>query len=238
MPPSTPNPGSAAILAILLEAEQAGVGKLLRTTLMKYLYLLDVYMAEESQGQTWCGVTWGFHHFGPYSTALADEIDRLAELSLIQAVSGGGTTKDYFLYTVGEWSTAKTFETLGFPSNVRIKLLNAIREFRNSLSALLDTVYFRTEPMANARPGDDLDFSECRRLSFASIKPLQMKSIDSKASVLLLKKLEERAAAKKQAISKIIWEGPYDDVYSQGIAELNGEPLEAGLSGRATIAVQ
>lgn len=92
--------------------------------------------------------------------------------------------------------------------------------------------------MANARPGDDLDFSGCRRLSFSSIKPIKMKSIDSKASVQLLKALEERAAARKRTISKVVWEGPYDDIYSQGIAELCGEPLMAGLSGRATIAVQ
>lgn len=238
MPPSTPNPGSAAILAILLEAEQAGVGKLLRTTLMKYLYLLDVYVAEETEGQTWCETSWGFHHFGPYSAVLADEIDRLADRSLIQTVSGGGAAKDYFLYSLGEWSTAKSFETLGLSSNVRLKMSGSIREYRNSLPDLLNTVYFRTAPMANARPGDDLDFSDCRLLSFSSIKPIKMKPIDSKASAQLLRRLEARALAKKHMIGKVVWEGPYDDVYSQGIAELCGEPLVAGLSGRATVAVQ
>lgn len=210
----------------------------MHTALMKYLYLLDVYMAEATEGQTWTGAQWGFLHFGPYATTLANEIDTLAQRSLIQSFSGGGTGKDYILYTVGEWSTAKSFEALGFPSEVRQKMATAIRQFANNLSDLLDMVYFRTEPMRDAKPGDALDFSGCQRLSFSSIKPLKMKPIDSNISSALLRKLQERATAKKHTISKVVWEGPYDDVYEQGIAELSDEPLEPGLRGRATIAVQ
>lgn len=236
MPSSSSSPGTAAILAILLEAQQAGVSKITRTALMKYLYLLDLYMAEESQGKTWTGTAWRFHHFGPYAQALADEIDILSGRSLIQEFGGGGTSKDYMLYSLGEWSTAKTLSALGFSAYIRDSLARDIRSFANDLPSLLNKVYFRTEPMAKASPGDTLDFSECERLAFSSVKPIKMKPINRKAADALLAKLQGRVANRKEPA--VVWEGPFDDVYFQGIAALSGDPLEEGLKGRADISIQ
>ncbi len=238
MPSPTSSPGSAAILAILLESKQAGVGNITRTALMKYLYLLDFYTAEDTQGNTWTGAAWRFHHFGPYAQALADDIDLLAGKSLIQEVSGGGASKDYTLYSIGEWSAAKTLAALGFSSYVRDRIANDIRRFANNLPSLLDKVYFRTEPMSEARPGEMLDFSGCERLEFSSVKPIKMNPIDQKAASTLLKRLQERVAKRKRSGSKVVWEGPFDEIYSRAVAELTGDPLEDGLKGRAGIVIQ
>lgn len=174
-------PSAAAVLAILLEAKQAGVGKVMRTALIKYLYLLDLYMAEETQGTTWTGAAWRFSHFGPFAAALAEELDQLAAQSLIQEALGGGQTKDYVLYSVGEWSLAKTFEELGIPRDVRMRLAQAIRHFSNELSALLDMVYFHTEPMRAAVPGQVLSFQNARKINFkADIKPIKILVTDTK----------------------------------------------------------
>lgn len=239
MPSPNSSPGSAAILAILLESKQAGVGNITRTALMKYLYLLDFYTAEDTQGNTWTGAAWRFHHFGPYAQALADDIDLLAGKSLIQEIAGGGgSSKDYTLYSIGEWSTAKTLAALGFSSYVRDRIAKDIRRFANSLPSLLDEVYFRTEPMSGARPGQALDFSGCERLEFSSVKPIKMKPIDQKAAAAVLKRLQERVAKRKSAGSKVVWEGSFDEIYSSAVAELTGDPLEDGLKGRADIVIQ
>ncbi|WP_126463831.1 hypothetical protein [Sulfuritortus calidifontis] len=133
-------------------------------------------MAEETEGTTWTNTSWRFLHFGPFASALADEIDLLAKHSKIQEFTGGGGTgKDYTLYTVGEWSTAKTFEGLGLPRDVRLKLSKVIRDFANDLSSLLDMVYFQTEPMQGVRPGQELSFESARKVDFKTdIKPIKI----------------------------------------------------------------
>lgn len=180
MTASAPSNAASAILAILLEAKQAGVGKITRTTLVKYLYLLDLYMAEEHGGNTWTDAPWVFLHFGPYAQTLADDIDMLASRGLIQEIAGGGgTDKDYTLYTVGEWSQAKSFESLGFPLDVRLNLSNDIRKFSGDLPLLLDKIYFHTAPMRRVRPGQRLSFESARKANFkVDVKPVKIPVAD------------------------------------------------------------
>lgn len=81
----------------------------------------------------------------------------------------------------GEWSLAKTFEELGIPRDVRMRLAQAIRHFSNELSSLLDMVYFHTEPMRAAVPGQVLSFQNARKINFkADIKPIKILVTDTK----------------------------------------------------------
>lgn len=155
-----------AILAILLEAKQAGVGKLTRTALVKYLYLLDLYTAEETGGKAWTEASWVFLHFGPYAQSLADDIDTLARRGILAEQPGGGTTKDYTLYTLGEWSYAKGFEHIGLARDVRMRLSEDIRRFSGDLPSLLDKIYFRTSPMEGVRPNDALSFRSAKKVDY------------------------------------------------------------------------
>lgn len=239
MPPPNSSPGSAAILAILLESKQAGVGKITRTALMKYLYLLDLYMAEETQGNTWTGAAWRFHHFGPYAQALADDIDLLAGKSLIQEITGGGgSSKDYTLYSIGEWSTAKSLEALGFPRDARMRLGEAIREFAQNLSGLLDMVYFRTEPMRGVRPGQDLSFASARKVDFkADIKPVQIPVTDSARAAniqALAKKIGENYLRASQRLPDQYVRPIRDEHYAQAIAGNEDDRIEGEYSAELT----
>lgn len=163
----TANPQAKnAILSILLEAKQGGVGKITRTALIKYLYLLDFWMAEATGGNTFTGVEWRFHHFGPYSNALAADLDWLSTQPSVEKEDISGKDKDYFLYSIGEWAKAQTFEALGLPIDVRLNLIEAIKRYAGDLSGLLDFVYFKTAPMQGATPGAVLSFAGFRKLNF------------------------------------------------------------------------
>lgn len=239
MTPSASSPGSAAILAILLESKQAGVGKITRTALMKYLYLLDLYMAEETLGKTWTEADWRFHHFGPYAQSLADEIDFLSGRSLIQEISGGGgTSKDYTLYTIGEWSTTKTFEALGLPRDVRMRLGEDIRRFAQDLSGLLDMVYFRTEPMRGVKPGQALSFSTAQKVNFKTdIKPIQIPVSDpARAAKIqaLAKKIGENYLKASQGFPDNHLRPIRDEHYAKAVAGNGGDRIEGEYSAELT----
>lgn len=171
---------SAAILAILLETKQAGVGKVTRTALIKYLYLLDLWFAEESGGATFTKAEWKFHHFGPYADALASALDFLSTQPAVEHEDRDRTDKSYSLYWLGAAAQVKPLEAL-VPQDVRIRLEVAVRRFANDLSSLLSYVYFETEPMRNARPGDLLSFTGLRKLNFKSdIKLVKVPIADTK----------------------------------------------------------
>lgn len=183
------DPQIAAIKSILLEAQQAGVGKLTRTSLIKFLYLLDLFTAEESAGKTWTGAEWRFLHFGPFAGTLADQIDYLASKSFIEQSAGGGTDKEYFLYSLGEWNSARPLREIGVSANVAFRIAAAIREYAGNLNKLLEWVYFHTLPMQSARPGEKLSFDEVRKVDFkADVKPIRVPTTD-KAKIRRLKEL-------------------------------------------------
>jgi len=186
---------SQAILSILLEAKEAGVGKLTRTALVKFLYLLDLYTAEETGGKTWTEASWVFLHFGPYAQSLADEVDSLARRGILAELSGGGTAKDYTLYTLGEWSSAKSFEHIGLPRDVRMRLADDIRRLSGDLPALLDKIYFQTAPMECVRPNDALSFQSAKKVDYKTdVRPIPIPVTDpAKARKIkeLLRKIGE-----------------------------------------------
>lgn len=155
-----------AVAAILLEAKQVGVYKLTRTALTKYLYLLDYWTAKETNGKTFIGATWKFHHFGPYSDAIASGIDLAATQPRINKVDVATLDKDFVLYSLSNYGSQKTFQSIGVPLNAAISLTQAIKAFASDLNGLLNFVYFRTEPMSGVKPGDILDFSKLRKLDF------------------------------------------------------------------------
>lgn len=168
-----------AILSILLEVKQAGIGKITRTALIKYLYLLDYWTAEETGGEIFTGTEWRFHHFGPYSDVLAADIDWLSTQPSVEKEESTGKSVDYFLYSLGEWAKAQTFESLGLPITVRLNLIEAIKHYSGDLNGLLGFVYFKTEPMQRAKPGDILSFAGLHKLNFKTdIKQIRVPVTD------------------------------------------------------------
>ena len=91
-----------AILGLLQAAGDEGVGPLLKTVLHKFVYLIDLYEAEQSLGQTFSGSEWRFLHFGPFSPAVSERIQQLAGSGEIAHVGGTRSDDDaaYELYSL------------------------------------------------------------------------------------------------------------------------------------------
>jgi hypothetical protein len=232
MTPTTDNPAKAAIQAILREAEHSGVRGVVRTSLIKYLYLLDLFVARETNGLTYTGATWRFHHFGPYADILADELDNLAQTPSVDCLQGGGQSKDYSIYKLGGYGIGKSLEELGLSFDVRNSLSNTIRQFAGDLAGLLNYVYFHTEPMAEAKPGDILSFQTANKPEFKrDIRTITVPVKDQKKLERmkgLLRKLGENWESRAKSHSGKMTAPVRDQHYTATLAD---DDL-AGVTGR------
>lgn len=225
------------ILAILREAADQGVAPMLRTTLVKFLYLLDVYTAENNAGTSVSDVEWRFLHFGPFSAQVAGVIDELSNQGAIFADHRKAEVgnKEFVLYNLSDRQRADNLRQLGIPGVIQTRLHADMKRYARDLPRLLDYVYFHTAPMFEAQPGDVLDFSGYLKMTTEDVKPVEMNKLRPKAIKKTRTELRKLIQARKS--QERIEQGPYDDTYSSGLSILDGEPLETGFSGRAKLRV-
>ncbi|WP_141699386.1 hypothetical protein [Candidatus Thiosymbion oneisti] len=225
------------ILAILREAGDQGVAPMLRTTLVKFFYLLDVYTAENSAGTPVSDVEWRFLHFGPYSYQVADAIDELSNQGVIFADhrKAEAGNKEFVLYHLNNRQRAGDLRQLGIPGTIQTRLHADMKRYARDLPRLLNYVYFHTAPMFEARPGDVLDFSGCLKMTIEDVKPIEMNKLRSRAIKKTRTKLRKLIQARKS--QEQIEQGPYDDTYFSSLSILDGESLETGFAGRAKLSV-
>jgi hypothetical protein len=225
------------ILAILQEARGQGVAPLLTTTLVKFLYLLDVYTAEHTAGTPVSDIEWRFLHFGPFSAQIGIALDELSAQQIIfvdQRETAEGD-KEFVLYDLSDRQRANDLGQIGLPGSIQTRMQGDMKRYAMDLPRLLDYVYFRTAPMAEAQPGDVLDFSGCLRIVPEDVRPVQMNKLRPKAIKQARNKL--RGLIKDRKSQERVEQGPYDDAYYSALSILDGEPLETGLTGRAKLKV-
>src|SRR5205809_876267 len=124
-----------------------GDGKLVRTRLMKLLYLAD-YEARRFLGGPISGAKYIWHFFGPYDPKLPRWINRLKDCGVVvEAPVTYPSGKQGFLYTPGPTSTLESF------SPVEVEVLSYVcRQYaRVELRELLEDVVYQTEPMLLAQ---------------------------------------------------------------------------------------
>jgi len=167
---------AVTVLAILQEARDAGINQLNKTTLVKFIYLLDVFVAEEHNGaQRWTDYPWKFLHFGPFASEILETLDSLVAKASIDVEERGSEGKEFVLYGLPHERPARSLAAIGVPDSARLRLQPAIRGYAFDLPNLLNYVYFRTAPMEDAHPGDDLSFASCRKLDYRNdIRPLTL----------------------------------------------------------------
>ena len=230
----------AVILAILNLSRSEGRTKILRTVLMKLIYLLDVYSAETNpEKETFTGLEWKFYHYGPFSFEAADVIDSLAMRGMLSEEiieAEFRDDKEYKLYSIPDYSSPKNLTELGVPSRVKLNL-SADMKRNDTLSSLLDYVYFKTAPMISAKPGDILSFKNCEKLNVADFKPLEMKPLNKKKLAENKRRLRELIDQRKNQ-SQLSFAGACDEVYEKSMAALDGEPLPTGIKGKATLNIK
>lgn len=225
------------ILAILREAKEQGVAPVMRTSLVKFLYLLDIYTAQESEGTPITGAEWRFLHFGPFSPALAERLDELEASKKVSVYRHEARTgeKEFVLYNLGTDAKAPGLTDLGISTSIQTSIRADMKRYGKDLSALLDYVYFRTPPMADAKPGEVLDFSECRKLSINDVRPVEMLPLRPKAIKKARHKIRDLIQARKS--QEKIEQGPFDEAYQSGLELLDDAPTDTGLTGKAKIKI-
>lgn len=123
--------------------------------LLKYLYLADLARAQTHEGESYSGVDWRFHKFGPWAVEAFQQVPPAR--AHIQAECRKFTSR-YQADTLRWRVPADRLERCeaGLPREVARSVAAAVRAFGSDTSALLHHVY-RTPPMLQARPGDPLD---------------------------------------------------------------------------------
>ncbi len=146
--------------------------------LVKFLYLADLYHARQAKGHTATGWPWAFVHYGPFCGQALDAIDAAVRRGVIEAgpYQSRYDGEQHFIYRSPSKERPKAAEII--PVAVAGVLQAAIATWSGDTAGLLDHVYFETEPMVQATPGQRLDFSVAQWPSRP--EPVAMKRLSPK----------------------------------------------------------
>jgi hypothetical protein len=201
--------------------------------LVKFLYLVDLYNARKNKGQTLTGWPWKFVHYGPFCSESLNAIKEAVEKGYIESYSYESKfdEEEHFLYRYK--ADQEPTITSQLPFYIVGQIQAAIKKWADDTFALLDYVYFETEPMAGIKPGDLLDFSKSKETPVVheiSMKKLSKKKLTEGKEIIA--KMRDNfnnglQVCETQAI--------YDEVYSKALDFLNGEDLNLSITGKAVI---
>ena len=221
---------------IVWYATQRGT-RLTTIRVIKFMYLADLYYAREQHGQTMTGWPWAFIHYGPYCTKAYQALENAASKDLIAKRAYDSKFKDeFFLFSCDDEHEPSMVERL--PVYVIGHLQRAIAKWGDDTAALLDHIYFETEPMFDAKKGEVLDFAKAKPIRRS--KPVELKKL-SRERVELARKHIKNLGKKLDTGTKRLQQenaqmkGLIDDVYFRALDYMDGEDLKPGLSGRARI---
>ncbi len=165
------------------EEEHFPIGKVRIT---KLLYLLDVEYYRDN-GSTFTGLNWIYYKYGPYTAEIDDvfsqggiklEEEAISSKKNIKRLMVSESVADYSVNTHLENYLHRIWTAWGM----------------EALPRLLDFVYFETEPMFNAKRGEQLDFSKVIKKEI----PRKIKWTPEKQ-----KKLQEIGKAIREKLTKI-----------------------------------
>lgn len=212
--------------------------KLTTVRLVKFVYLADLYHAREHSGKTLTGFPWAFVKFGPYCSEVMMEIDDLSRAGAIfaQVMESKFSGKEFTLFTCKDRQAEHIEDRI--PLEVLSPLKRAIKTYGEDTAALLDHVYFETEPMDQVRKGDLLDFSKAtplRKGQSPALKPLPKEKIAAARGHITRLVEKTRKGALNLQSDALGSRRLKDDVYHEALQYLNGQELETGLEGTARI---
>lgn len=209
--------------------------------LIKYVYLGDLAYARRHEGKTFTGVNWQFYKFGPWSQEVNARIQ--PALSYIGAVattlpSDFEGKDDWTRWSVRDDHLLEEKER-ALPAAITTHLRPDIRKFGKDTPNLLDYVY-RSSPMLNAAPHENLDFSVVARspgerrhespaLRVDSLSESKKKKLRERLQAL--RKESEQRVRREQSFINPVKNPRFDKVYDEGVAwldEIAGEPLKPG----------
>ena len=222
-------------------ATQVGI-KLTTNKLVKFIYLVDLYHARIKKGQTITGFPWKFVYYGPYCTEARQSIESAAQDGFVCREifdSKFSLEKDYSLFSCDDPEAEKLEELIHL--GVLSQLHSAIKKYGDDTPQLLDYIYFETEPMEGVKKGDVLDFSKAHMPD--RVRTIQLKKIPDDKIKFAREKIKLLGAQFKSDREKLVKEDQENDKYKTESYYkfkklLDGDPLEAGLTGTAKIKIE
>ena len=209
--------------------------------LIKYAYIADLAYSQTHDGQSFTGVEWRFHKFGPWSSEIYERLEpALSIVDITRTESSHPKYEDDFIrwMLVDDELASQLADQL--PLSVSLAVQKAVRSFGSDTASLLNHVYL-TRPMLSAAPGEYLDLSpdpkmwkECAEPPKTGAKqPLSKKDKEERKRKLenLRSLVRERIQARRNKPEMIEPDPPprYDEVFQKGLATLDleaGTPLE------------
>lgn len=196
-------------------------GYLNKTKLIKYLYLIDVEYYRR-HGAVFTGFNWIFYDYGPWAyeyNEIFDEINISPDFTLRTGSSPELDTQ--FISVSDGVETSFVFDDLENQIAARPIIDRWAIE---SLSQMLNYVYFHTEPMVVAIRHQKLDFGKIRKLDPIPKFELTKGNLTKSEKEKIRKKIQERVSQKIVARMRNEFTPPnYDQVYSEGMRVLEEE---------------
>jgi hypothetical protein len=125
------------------------------TRLVKLLYLADLEWRRLHDGEPLANLNWRFLHFGPYAYELAE---LLGGPEIEKTEFAGGKIAHRLCFEPEELDGPQV------PDEASHLIARLVKTWGDAdLNAMLDYVYFETEPMEKAKRGERLDFSVLRQ---------------------------------------------------------------------------
>lgn len=221
---------------IVWYATQRGT-RLTTIRVMKFMYLADLYYAREQDGQTMTGWPWAFVHYGPYCSEAYQALESAASNELIAKRAYDSKFRDeFFLFSCDD---EREFPIGGrLPVYVIGQLQLAIVKWGDDTAALLDHVYFETEPMFDAKKGELLDFTKAKPMQRS--KPVELKKLSRERIELARKHIKNLGKKLDTGMKRLQQENAQmkelvDDAYFRALDYMDGEDLKPGLEGTARI---
>jgi hypothetical protein len=230
---------------VLAAAGQEDVGnqELGPIHLVKYVYLADLSFAEAHGGETLTGAEWQFYHYGPWSSAVYSRIQNVVQdvHATERVITSYKYESDFVRWKLQDDELYESLQA-ALPFEVRRAIRDAIHRFGDDTTSLLHHVY-TTSPMLHAAPHERLSFTsskeqavmdskEATRVETPQVAALSKKDLKKKKEKLeALKERIKRRLAEKEQKQVMVKPEPaprYDDVYFNGVAQLNelaGTPI-------------
>ncbi len=211
--------------------------------LVKYVYLADLAFAEKHSGETFTGIPWRFHHFGPWSPDVFNRIAPVVQEVGAQerSISSPKLEEDIKRFSLVD---EDLFEQLDreLPLILTLTIKRLIHLFGDDTTSLLHHVY-RTKPMLEAAPGEQLFFKietfeeeehpevlskvsdvvELYRTPSTKKRKADMKAFKEQIQAKLAEKKLQKAQIKYSEPPR------YDDVFFEGVKWLDslaGDPVK------------
>ncbi len=214
--------------------------------LIKYLYLADLAYAEKNNGQTYTGLKWKFHNFGPWSVEAFNRIEPACNaIGAENQILPSKYDEDINRWYLKDVDLINIIEPK-IESVIKFTLKHVVHKFGSDTKALLNYVYL-TKPILQAAPGEQLDFLQVAQKQYEKLQKIESELPNNMQSKKQLKRLsakknEFRENIQKKLAKKIQYEVSqkystlprYDDVFCRGqkwldslagedISELKGE---------------